>query len=326
MKRAPRIRLVDIAAACGVSKASVVQALNRPSETCELAPATRERIRAAAARLGYRPDWRARALGGARTNTIGLLYPGWYPPMGGYPCRLLGACARFLAERGYALLLQRCWEQATWRETLAERRVDGVLLISEAPDGMLAEERFAMPVVAVNLQAPGAVPQVLPDDRGGAHLAVRHLLATGHRRIAYVARVDLHQHFSRAARQDGYLDAMRQAGASAQVLSGIHGLTQALHHDQRPTAVLAYDDRLAIEAMQTAMALGLHVPHDLSVIGCNDEQEASIAAPPLTSIRLPTDPLGRAAADLILDLLAGGEAPGGPLLLPEELVLRASTA
>jgi LacI family transcriptional regulator len=69
-----RIRLIDIAARCGVSKAAVVQALSRPPERCELAADTRARIRAAAAELGYRPDWRARALAGGRTRTIGLLY------------------------------------------------------------------------------------------------------------------------------------------------------------------------------------------------------------------------------------------------------------
>src|SRR3954470_18767159 len=116
MKRS-RIRLIDIAAACAVSKTAVVQALSHSAERCELSAATRARIRAAAERLGYRPDWRARALAGGLTGTVGLLYATPFPPMG-FPGTMMSAVARRLADRDVSLLLVRCIDEAAWREAL----------------------------------------------------------------------------------------------------------------------------------------------------------------------------------------------------------------
>lgn len=319
-----RVRLVDIAAACSVSKAAVVQALNRSPEACELRPATRERIRAAATRLGYRPDWRARALAGGRTSTIGLLYDGIYPPMGGYPARLLGGLARRLAERGSDLLLVRCRSEATWREVLGERRVDGAVVIDRTPAGLLDGGVLPVPLVLVNCACPGAVPQVLPDDAGGARLAVERLAALGRRRIVHLTRSD-QAHVSGFARSSGYVAAMQAAGLPPRVVDSLDAFAALLARpDARPDAVFAYDDGLAIAVLQLAQSRGLRIPDDLAVIGVNDSSEAGLASPELASLALPEDPLAFAAADLLLDLVAGREPPGAPLLLPEILVERAS--
>jgi LacI family transcriptional regulator len=319
-----RIRLVDIAAACGVSKAAVVQALNRPPETCELRAATRTRIRAAAARLGYRPDWRARALASGRTSTVGLLYAGMYPPMGGYPARLMGAIARRLAERGIGLLLLRCWEASTWREAVDERRIDGAVVLDGPPAGLLEAGPLPVPLVLANIATTLAVPQVLPDDHGGAMIAVRRLVALGHRRIVHLTGERRSGHISAQSRHDGYRAAMAEAGLPARILDRTAALDAQLDGRTPPSAVHAYDDDLAIQAIRLAQRRGLRVPQDLAVIGTNDGPEAAACSPALASVALPGDPLAFAAADLLLGLIAGAEPPGAPVLLPETLVERAS--
>lgn len=321
---ANRMRLIDIAAACGVSKAAVVQALNRPPETCELRADTRTRIRAAAARMGYRPDWRARALASGRTNTVGLLYAGMYPPMGGYPARLMGAIARRLAERGVGLLLLRCWEASTWREAVDERRIDGAMVLDGPPAGLLEAGPLPVPLVLANIATPMAVPQVLPDDHGGALLAVRRLLALGHRRIVHLTGDQRSGHISAQARHDGYRTAMAGAGLTARIVDRLSALEALLDGRSPPTAVHAYDDTLAMQAIRLAQRRGLRVPQDLAIIGTNDAPEAAACSPALASVALPGDPLAFAAADLLLDLIAGADAPGAPVLLPETLVERVS--
>lgn len=321
---ADRIRLIDIAAACGVSKAAVVQALNRPPETCELRPATRLRIRAAATRMGYRPDWRARALTSGRTSTVGLLYAGMYPPMGGYPARLMGSIARRLAERGVALLLLRCWDAATWREAVDERRIDGAVVLDGPPAGLLEAGQLPVPVVLANIATPQAIPQVLPDDHGGARLAVRRLVELGHRRIVHLTGASPNGHISAQARHDGYRVAMAEAGLVPRIVDRIAALEALFDSRSPPSAVLAYDDALAIEVVGLARRRGMRIPQDLAIIGTNDSPEAVACSPALASVALPGDPLGFAAADLLLELIAGAEPPGAPVLLPETLVERAS--
>jgi len=323
--KAQRVRLVDVAEVCKVSKAAVVQALNRSPETCELRPATRERIRATAVRMGYRPDWRARVLGGGRTGTIGLLYDSIYPPMGEYPGRLMGGLARRLDQRGNNLLLVQCHAAATWREMLAEGRVDAVAVIDRPPPGLLTGADLPVPLVLLNCAVPGAVPQVLPDDRGGAALVVARLAALGRRRIVHLTRSGDSSHSSRLERSGGYAAAMAAAGLEPRIIDSMTAFAALLDRaDARPDALFAYDDALAITAMQFALGRGLRVPQDLAVVGVNNSASSATASPPLASLALPEDPLGFAAADLLLDLVAGATPPGAPLLLPEMLIERPS--
>jgi LacI family transcriptional regulator len=246
--------------------------------------------------------------------------------MNGYPSTLQGGLARRRAERGHDLLLIQSRDERIWRERLAERRVDGAVVIDRAPPGLLDDPgRLPVPVVLMNLEAPAALPQVLLDDMAIAGCAARHLLELGHRHIGY-CRSD-GEHASDLLRQAGCQAAVA-AGGRGRRLSVIHGLAQAaevLDRDDRPTAIVAYADMLAARILHLALARGLRIPGDLSVVGINDDPMDEHTTPPLTSVALPHDPFGFAAADLLLDLIEGRTPAETRILLPGHLVVRGST-
>lgn len=324
----PKIRMIDIAEHCGVSKAAVVRALNRPVERSELRPETWARIRAAAESLGYRADWRARALAGGRSHTIGLLYDGLYPPLQGFPGRITAEIARFLSEASYDLLLLPT-DREGWREKLVDRRCDAAVIVGEVPLAIDGSESLPLPVVTVNARGRNPYPRVEPDDAGGAALAVAHLRDLGHRRIAYFGEIPSRRraHPSAQARHQGYRDAMRAARLQPQVFPSLDSLEGILGQAAlRPTAIVAYTDAGAARIMQSAYRRGLRVPDDLSLIAFNDDPEGALLSPPLTTIALPIQPMGRAAADLVLRLLDGDDDVPPITAIPEDLRLRESTA
>jgi LacI family transcriptional regulator len=324
-----RLRMIDIAAHCGVSKAAVVRALNRPVERSELRPETWQRIRDAARDLGYRSDWRGRALAGGRSHTIGLLYDGIYPPLHAMPGRLVAEIARFLAEHGYDLLLVPT-DREGWRAKLEDRRCDAVVVVGAVPDAVEQERSLPLPMVVVNAATRHNTPRVEPDDEAGSALAVQHLLDLGHRRIAFCHGEPGQRrrgHQSLAARERSYRLLMRSAGHAMQWISGDGELEAALTTPAiRPSAIIAYNDGIAARCLQIAYRIGLRVPDDLSLVAFNDDPEARMLSPPLTTLAIPLQAMGQAAADLLMACL-GSEAPEHDIVrIAEELVIRASTA
>jgi LacI family transcriptional regulator len=177
------------------------------------------------------------------------------------------------------------------------------------------------------------VPIVVPENRLGARTAVEHLLALGHRRIAYIAG-------NRGTgqsdeREKGYLDALRAAGIApdpALVVNGafvqaggFSATEQLLALPQRPSAIFAANDEMAFGAIDAINSRGLKVPDDLSVIGFDDIPTSGYVFPKLTTIRQPFGAIaGRAVAELV-DLIQGREASAARIAFPTELVIRNST-
>ncbi len=349
----PRVTLQTIADEVGVSRATVSNAYNRPDQ---LSTSLRERILDTASSLGYHgPDAAARMLRTGRMRSIGLLFTEDLRYVFNDPDTMLFmqgvAETSALAGSGLTLLPVPPGMDV---DGAAVRSVatDGHLVFSvpehhPAIDAVLASGR---PVVTVDEPDLGERSSFVGiDDRQGAVLAGEHLLALGHRRLAVLlGRIDavgttgrlepavasaLSVHVARE-RVAGYRAAVASIGLDPDDLvvwasggndpdSARTAATNLLTDEPTVTGLLCFSDQLAIGACQAAERLGLGVPQSLSIVGFDDVPRAAAWDPPLTTVRQPLVDKGRAAADLLLELIAG--RPPRRIQLPIELVVRASS-
>jgi DNA-binding LacI/PurR family transcriptional regulator len=310
--RAPTIR--DVARHAGVGVGTVSRVLNAsPLVSAE----TQERVLEAIADLGYRPSATARNLSLGRTQAIGVVAPFFTSPS--VTERLRGAIGR-LSDRGYDVVLfavETARQRADAFGSFARRdRVDGLLVVSLRPsdEELAALDRDGVPLVLIDVFHPG-VPHVVVDDVRGGELATEHLLAKGHRRIAFLgdAAGDGFGFTSSEQRRQGYRRALARHGVEPvrdlEVL-GFTGRAEArqlafilLRRDDRPTAVFAASDVQAIGVLEAAEALGLRVPEDVAVIGFDDIELAGIVG--LTTVRQPLHDTGVHGVDLLLGAIDG---------------------
>ena len=317
-----------------MSSAAVSFAVNdRPG----VSPETRERILAAARDLGWRPSASARALTEARTRAIALVLARDAAQLELDACfvRLLSGIERALTRTDYALLLQLAPSGAAAALPAYERlamagRVDGFLLTDiEVDDPRFAVlESAGVPVVLAGRPVGECpFPWLQTRHEEGIAAPVDHLVALGHRRIAFLGdRADLEHVRARLGRWRETLAAAGlpegpavhgddggAAGAAGRVLDG------------RPSAVVCASDSLALALVAAARERGLDVPGDLSVTGFDDSPPAALASPPLTSVRVDYAEFGEAAAGVLLGAIGVAEPPAYAPSAPE-LVVRASTA
>jgi DNA-binding LacI/PurR family transcriptional regulator len=320
-----RIRLIDIAERCGVSKAAVARALGRPAERSELRPETYERIRRAARAMG----WRAGG-GAAATPRVALAFGGGAPSLFSITGHLVAIFVAALADLGRDTLLIRGQEDSRWIDRLLEHEVESVAVLWPEPEGVVTiAERAAIPVVAIEACHELPVPRVLFDDVGNGRRLTQHLLRLGHRRIAFL-EPSQSGHPSRERRTAGWRETLRAAGGTGPLLAwggaqDAAALASLLRGPQAPTAIVCHDDGEAFAVLQLAASLGITVPERLSVIGCNASRYASW--PPLTSMYLHPELAAKAAAGLLVDLASGrASAPRKPVLIAGEIEPGASTA
>lgn len=333
----PRPTIADVARAAGVSKGAVSFALNgRPG----VAEATRTRILAAAAELGWTPSHQARALSSSRALTVGLVVARAPETLSADPffSAFIAGIETTLADRGQALLLQVVPDQESERRSYmalaANGRVDGVFLTDlrvDDPRPALLES-LGLPTVVI---APNPLdlpwPVVVVDDRPGIAAAVEHLAALGHQRIAHVAGPVEFVHTR--SRHEAWAGALAAAGldrsssvhADFSPAGGAHATRQLLDSPEPPTAIVYANDLMAIAGMSAAQTRGLQVPDDVSVTGFDDTALAGHLRPPLTTVRTDAVGWGRAAADCLLRLVDGVRCDD-VTLPPPQLVVRASTA
>jgi DNA-binding LacI/PurR family transcriptional regulator len=328
-----RVRLVDVAVACGVTKSVASRALNG-DPTLNIRPETRRRILAAAAELGYRPHAGARALAGARTRALALLIPDLSNPV--YSRIVRGACRR-ARERGYVMLLVEDTPTEGADETFAdlveEGRVDGLLIASARPDHrLLASARLdRLPHVFVNREMPGSGRNVGMDLAEASATAVRHLYELGHTRIGLVSGpAALHP---ARVREQGFRDQMTGLGLDPACCVSApfseEGGSEAARHllARRPAPTALYCGTLsqAIGALHAVRVLGLRVPEDVSVVSYDDLPLADYLSPPLTTVAMPLLELGAAAVDAVLDQLEGAAPHDVGVPTQPVVVTRAST-
>ena len=313
-RSAGRPTMKDVASRAGVALKTVSRVVNRePGVT----PQTTERVLGAIEALGFRRNESARLLRTGHTATLGYIADTWTDPDHAAVYRGLESVAR---EHGY-LLYSGSTESDPEREqqlalAMCARRVDG-LVISPTPgshDYLVTEIEAGVAAVFV-LRPPELVRAdvVLPDERGGARVAVAHLAALGHRKIGFLGESAGYR--SRTLRS-GYAEAMAEAGLAVDPAWLNLDAAGLAHADV--TAVFCADPERTRAALR---ALG---PRDVTVVGFGDFELADLLAPPVTVVSYDPELIGRTAGELLLRRMAGDQAPPRRVEVPVRLIVRGS--
>lgn len=322
----PKPTISQVAKAAGVSRASVSRAFTRPGM---LGAATVQRILEVAASIGYVPNRTARALSTGRSPNIALVVPDianpFFPP--------LIQAAQALADRSdFCVFLGSSGEDAGQEDKLLSRFADqvaGVILVSSRlGEAAIRRHAAARPLVLVNRDVRG-IPRVLIDSGLGVTQAVQHLAGLGHRRLVYLGGPS--QSWSNRQRRAAVRRAGRAAGIETLWMSARMPTHEAGRQaagairDTGATAVIAFDDLMAQGVMAGLSGLGLSVPEDLSVVGCDDVLGAA-TYPALTTVSNRSVEAGEQALALLLGRLRSTAAGEARHILDTELVVRATTA
>lgn len=323
-----RVTLNDVAARAGVSRALVSIVMR---EAPGASAATRERVLTAARELGYRPDVRARSLGGQRSKLIGVMFG---VGVGAFHFDLLEGLYAAAEEHDQNLILSavtRGRDEAAALESLQDFRFDGLIMLGPPTAAPLLAGELPVVVVGWHVDHP-RVDVVRTSDDAGMARAVDHLLTLGHRRIAHL---DGGETLIGVARREAYVAAMAAhgLGPSTRVLPGgqaqIDGqraALQLLRDGDLPTAVITYNDDTAIAAMGVLAQQGIAVPRDLSVVGWDDSQVAALSLVGLTSVVQRPDELARLAVARIVDRISQRRVAEREIVLDAALQIRQSTA
>lgn len=330
------VRLADVAGAAGVGTSIASRVLNG-DPTVSIRPETRERVLRAARDLNYRPNAFARGLKLARTTTLGLVIPNIAYPIN---AEIIRGAERAATARGYVVLLADADEfmqsGEAYKRLLLEQRVDGLLVASAATTepllGELAER--GLPFVLVNRRSSRVGPSVIADDALGIGLAVDHLVALGHERIALIAGPSDADTAQR--RLAGYRAAMRRArlrvprgriaDSTYDEASGFEAMTQLLALDPRPTAVVAWSLAAAVGALSAVKRAGLSVPGDVSMAAFHDAPVAAYLDPPLTTVWMPLNEMAERGVELLLRLIERRPVRSVTVRTAPRLIERESTA
>jgi LacI family transcriptional regulator len=303
----------DVARRARVSTATVSRVLAGHGRA---RPETRERVFAAARDLGYRPSGVARSLRQRATRTLGLIVTDIENPF--FP-QLVRAVEDAARDLGYALLLCNADEdperEAAYLDLLVDRWVDGVVIaassLGERHREWLADAQ--LPIVLVNSADPDVgLSTIASDNYAGGSLAARHLADLGHQRFGLITAPP--RNTDGPARLAGARDALKAAGIDgdrilvatdeAGVAGGERAAVDILGRDARVTALVAYNDLMAIGAMRAVRAAGLRIPSDVSVVGFDNVDLSGYVDPPLTTIAQATSDMGRWAVTQLASELA----------------------
>ena len=334
----PPANIKDVANRAGVHPSTVSRVLN-PATRSMVSDRLAGRIMRAAEELGYRRNPLASGLRTQKTYTVGIVLPDIANPV--FPPIVRGA-EHTLDVEGYNAILadsgtRRRSEKAVI-DNMKARRVDGLIIAAARRKDPIVDECMeqAIPLVLVNRTVDKHnVAAVINDDELGIELALEHLRALGHRRIAYVGGPQntstgyvRYRTFLRASRRFG-LAVDRNLVVNADdytEAAGQGAFTRILERNEAFTAVLTANDLLALGCYDAMRARGLDCPADISVTGFNDMPYVDRFDPPLTTLHIPLDELGVQAARLLLERIRQPEAPAKQLRLEPRLVVRGSTA
>jgi len=327
----------DVALHAKVSVATVSHVVN---DTRFVSEATRLRVQQAIEELRYVPSALARSLKSNRTHTVGMMIPNNSNP---YFAEIIRGIEDTCYDAGFNVILCNSdddpLKQSTYVRLLSEKQVDGLIVLSSGSDVELLDtlRTATMPQVVVDREIDElAADLVEVNHEAGGLLATQHLLQLGHRRIACIAGPQTLS--SARQRVQGYLRALHEAGVavddrlmrssdftSAGGHAAMSSLLDVASPADRPSAVFASNDLMAIGAICAAAADGLRIPDDLSVIGFDDIALAAFSNPPLSSIVQPKHATGVLAAQLLLKRIAQPDRELQRAILQPTLVVRHST-
>jgi LacI family transcriptional regulator len=329
----PTIR--EIAALAGVSTATVSRVVNRSGYVSE---ETRRVVERVVHEHGYSANRNARGLSAGRTGLVGVTVPRIYPA---YFSGIIAGVSETLYEQDMRIVLCPTLHEHDREVSLLARLMhgttDGALLVlpeeSNRELRSLMEHGFRFVVLDPRKRMEERVPTVSAAHSAGAAQATAHLLELGHRRIAAITGP--RGWMASDERVRGYQSALAAAGvlpdpslvieSNFEIDGGQSAAMALLSRSERPTAIFAFNDQLAVGAMQTATALGLRVPDDLSIVGFDDTAEAQIVTPRLTTVHQPLAEIGRMGVSLLTRLLEGQRIEALHVELETNLVVRDST-
>ena len=330
----PRVRVEEVAAAAGVSSATVSRALNG---TGPVSSAIRQRIEQVVAKLGYVPNGAARALASRRTRAIGVVIPTLenanFSLMAESAQRRLNAAGYHMvvASSGYEPAQE--WEQI---QSLVAHGVDGLILVGsrrarEAIDYLRSRR---VPFVVTWTLARDDTPCVGFDNAAAARRLASHLLDLGHTQIGVIAGLTKNNDRA-AARIEGIRAALSERGLDFprellierpyRIADGQFAMRTLLAARPRPTAIICGNDQLAFGALIECDRQNIDVPREVSVVGFDDLEFAGQIIPSLTTVRVPAEEIGARAADLLVSLLSGVTSPQS-VEIEVSLVVRDSSA
>jgi LacI family transcriptional regulator, galactose operon repressor len=331
-----RVTIREVAELAGVSIATVSRVLNGRDD---VAPETRELVGRVIRERGYVANRGARGLSAGRTGLVGLLVPLVYPQ---YFSSILSGAAEALHENDLRAVLSPTGHQHDREQVSIDRLghglTDGALIVlpEESSEELvrLLDGGYRFVVIDPRLRLDDRIASVSAAHTTGAGQATQHLLALGHRRIAAV--IGPRGWVATEERRRGYHAALAAAGvmpdpaleieSNFEIGGGKVAAGALLDLREPPTAIFAFNDNLAIGAIQAAHARGLRVPEDLSVVGFDDIESATIVTPELTTIRQPLAEMGRTAVSLLMRLLERQRIETLHIELGTRLVVRDSTA
>ncbi|PJF35089.1 MAG: LacI family transcriptional regulator [Candidatus Thermofonsia Clade 1 bacterium] len=326
----------DIAQLAGVSLATVSRVLNN---TGKVSPALRAQVLAAVETLNYQPNAPARSLRRRETRLIGVLIPQLNHPFFG---TLAYSIERFLFAEGFRILVCSAEEdaerEAEYTQLLVRQRVDGAIV---APTGLDLKwsAHFAhanIPIVLIDRNLPEVVAsRVMVDNWQGGYQGALHLIELGHRHIGIISASRHSQ--AMQDRLQGALQALHDHDVAYEVYQpsaetlqqydlGFHAALSLLAHQPTLSALFALTDVTAIGAMHAAVSQGLSIPEQLSILGFDGIELGAYLIPALTTIAQPIEQLGCKAAEILLKSIGRTQTTQEHLILPTQLLKRASTS
>lgn len=334
-----RVTSHDVARRAGVSRATVSMVLNR-SDAVVISAETRQRVLEAAAALGYRPNSAARMLVRGDTETIGLVVTDpQVLAVDGFVPQLLYGISQATQESGYRILLEGVEPGAgphAYGELVEGRRIDGLIVLNPPTDApqihALIDRGF--PLVLLGSVRHPREHAVNFSTRRAIRRSMDHLAGLGHRAIAHIG-FSPPGFVATDARLNSYRESLRAHGiepddrlvayGAFSAESGHRAMRELLDRGgERPTAVLAGNDTIALGALAALTDAGLSVPDDIALVGFDDLPFAALLRPALTTVRNPGVEQGRQAAQLLIRLLKGETVEQRRIALPTELVVRDS--
>jgi LacI family transcriptional regulator len=330
-RRRTRVTIRQVAALAGVSIATVSRVVNGHADVSR---PTREAVQRVIREQGYQVN----RPGAAATGLVGITLPLIHPA---YFAELLSGLAEALDEQELRAVICPTGHSHARETSLLDRLAGGqtdgaILVLPEESSGELAAlagQGFPVVVVDPLGEVPDGVPVVSAAHSAGATQATRHLLDLGHHRIGVIAGP--RGWMATEERLRGYQAATAHAGILAdpaltrhsnfRVDGGLKSALDLLGMADPPTAIFAFNDGMAIGAMQAAAALGLRVPADVSVVGFDDTADAAIGVPPLTTVRQPLAEMGRTAVSMLLRQIENMRFEPLRVELQTRLVIRDST-
>src|SRR5262245_32574938 len=334
MKRKPTSH--DVARLAGVSRTTVSYVLNG-RESAMISDTTRQRVLDAARSLDYRPNAAARSLRQQRTGLVGLVVhePADRSTTNVFSPIVIRGISSVLSPARYRLLVEHVEEAETdvLSDLVREGHVDGVIFNGARGRDQQVLERYAqeLPIVLWGRFSGVDLPYVDVDNVAGARIAVDWLLQLGHDRVACILNAPIGDTGEEAAdRLAGYRAALESRGiafdenlvrsAQFDTVSGFHAMQSLLELGERPTAVFAAGDEVALGALDAARSAGIGVPDELAVVGFDDIPSAQLGPTPLTTIHVPAREIGAVAARICLEMIETGERPTSKLIEPELVV------